>query len=93
MLCQTIKEGKDCVFMTQKGCGFNGGSCHPVVDACDGCSKIIENGTGKYCALYPDPASKWSFGGCPSATHNKTASEEKAQRINPLKASKRGNKK
>lgn len=93
MLCQTVKEGSECTFMTQKGCSFNGGSCHTIIDECGECANIIEYGTGKYCRLYPDPASKWSFGGCPSATHNKVAKEETAQKINPLKASKRGNKK
>jgi len=93
MLCETIKKGTECVFMTKKGCGFNGGSCHTIVEACEGCSHVIENGTASYCALYPDPASKWSFGGCPSASHNKVVTEEKTQKINPLKASKRKNKK
>ena len=26
MICQTIKSGIECGFMTKKGCGFNGGS-------------------------------------------------------------------
>ncbi len=93
MVCQTIREGSECVFMTKKGCGFNGGSCHNVVDECGECTKIIESPTGKHCMIYPDPASKWAFGGCPSASHNKLVKTEKAEKINPLKASKRGNKK
>ena len=90
MLCQTIKEGAECVFMTRKGCNFNGGSCHPIIDKCEGCSRSVEYPTGKYCAIYPDPAGKWAIGGCPSATHIEKTAEEEAQKINPLKASKRG---
>lgn len=93
MVCQTIKEGTECVFMTKEGCGFNGGSCHQIIDQCEGCTKIIEVSDGKYCMIYPDPTSKWVFGGCPSASHNKTAKTEKVEKINPLKASKRKNKK
>ena len=90
MLCQTVKKGSECVFMTKKGCSFNGGSCHPIIDKCEGCSKCIEYSGVKYCIVYPDPAGKWAVGGCPSATHIEKTAGETAQEINPLKASKRG---
>ena len=32
MICQTIKNGIECGFMTKKGCGFNGGSCNAIID-------------------------------------------------------------
>ncbi len=42
MICQTIKNGIECGFMTKKGCGFNGGTCLVIIDKCEGCGKIIE---------------------------------------------------
>ena len=93
MVCQTIKAGTECVFMTKKGCGFNGGSCYQIIDKCEGCMKIVEHPTGKYCMVYPDPASKWAVGGCPAATHLKKATADGDQKINPLKASKRNGRK
>ncbi|MCD6153702.1 MAG: PxxKW family cysteine-rich protein [Syntrophobacterales bacterium] len=89
MVCQTIKAGIECAFMTKKGCGFNGGSCHQIIDKCEGCNKIIEYATGKYCMIYPNPAGKWAIGGCPSASHIKNDAGARDQKINPLKASKR----
>ncbi len=92
MLCETVKKGVDCAFMSKKGCGFIGGSCQPGVEKCEGCNKIFEYETGKYCKVYPDPKSKWLRGNCPSASHVKLVIKE-AQKINPLKASKRASKK
>ena len=71
MVCQTIKQGTECPFMTKKGCSFNGGSCHTIDEKCEGCAKIVELPTGSYCMIYPDPKAKWIIGGCPSATHVK----------------------
>lgn len=71
MICQTIKNGIECGFMTKKGCGFNGGACNVIIDKCEGCGKVIECPTGKYCRVYPDPAGKWRTGKCPTATHLK----------------------
>ena len=93
MVCQTVKAGVECAFMTKKGCGFNGGSCYQIIDKCDGCNKIIEHPTGKYCMVYPAPSSKWAVGGCPTATHIKKDLAGSSQKINPLKASKRGSRK
>ena len=93
MICQTTKSGVECGFMTKKGCGFNGGTCYAIIDKCDECGKIIEFTTGKYCRVYPDPASKWRAGKCPTATHIKVEIKEMTQKVNPLKASKRANKK
>ena len=89
MFCQTIKTGQECNFMSKKGCGFNGGSCHIVVDKCDGCNKIADLSAGQYCRVYPDPMSKWLSGNCPTASHIKREIKESAQKLNPLKASKR----
>lgn len=92
MVCQTVKVGLECAFMTKKGCGFNGGSCHVISEKCESCIKIIELSTGKYCTVYPDPQSKWLTGNCPTATHVKKEIKEATQKINPLKASKRSSK-
>src|SRR5512133_3923315 len=89
MICQTTKNGIECGFMTKKGCGFNGGSCVVIIDKCEGCNKIIECPTGKYCRVYPDPAVKWRTGKCPTASHIKVEIKESTQKVNPLKASKR----
>ncbi len=91
MICETVRKGMECFFMTKKGCKFNGGSCHPVVDQCNGCERIIELPSGKYCSVFPDPASKWRLGPCNMATHLKEDSknEGNGKKINPLKASKR----
>jgi len=93
MICQTIKTGTDCGLMTKKGCGFKGGACHPIVEQCEGCAKVAEYATGKYYKVYPEPSVKWLAGKCPTATHIKVEVKEAAQKINPLKASKRANKK
>jgi hypothetical protein len=92
MVCQTVKAGVECAFMTKKGCGFNGGNCYAVIEKCEGCNKIIESASGKFCRVYPDPTAKWSVGGCPTASHVKKAKEETSQKVNPLKASKRAQK-
>ncbi len=90
MICQTVKAGAECAFMTPKGCGYNGGACHPVVEKCEGCQRIIERDSGRFCAVYPNPAVKWKTGICNMATHVKVElSKQQQEKINPLKASKR----
>jgi len=68
MVCSSVKEGQDCFFMSKKGCGFNGGTCHIIVEECEGCQKAAEYTTGKYCTASPDPAAKWHAGRCNMAT-------------------------
>jgi hypothetical protein len=89
MVCTTLREGAECIFMTKKGCEFNGGSCHPVIDQCDGCQKIVEYPTGKFCMSFPEPSAKWKYGTCNMATHAKITHAKETHRLNPLKASKR----
>ena len=89
MLCTSVKEGSDCFFMTKKGCEFNGGTCHTVVEQCEGCQKNREYPTGKYCISFPDPATKWRTGICNMATHLKVTGKKGNGKLNPLKASKR----
>lgn len=89
MICTTIREGEDCVFMTAAGCSYNEGNCLPVVEECMGCQRMSEYPTGMYCKAAPDPSLKWKNGSCNMATHIKTTLESKKQKINPIKASKR----
>ncbi len=89
MICDTVRKGDSCVFMAATGCKYNGGACKPVVEQCEGCQRISEYETGKYCTAAPDPALKWKNGNCNMATHVKTVVETKKQKINPIKASKR----
>ncbi|MBF0498054.1 MAG: PxxKW family cysteine-rich protein [Deltaproteobacteria bacterium] len=89
MLCDTVKEGINCSFMSKKGCTFNQGACHPIIDKCEGCDKIKEFPSGRYCTIFPEPAIKWKSGHCNMATHVKIVVQEVKTKLNPLKASKR----
>jgi len=89
MVCASVRQGSECIFMSKRGCQFNGGSCHPVADQCDGCQRIIEIPTGKYCMSFPDPTIKWKTGVCNMATHIQINNKTGNVKVNPLKASKR----
>jgi len=91
MICETIRKGSECGFMTAKGCSYNGGRCHEAVEQCNGCQRKAQFNAGWYCTAFPEPARKWKNGNCNMATHIVVATEAKAK-INPLKASKRGQK-
>lgn len=93
MICETVKTGAECAFMTKSGCGYNGGFCHPVVEQCEGCQRTSEWSNGIYCTSYPNPAVKWRSSTCNFATHARAEQQGLQQKINPLKASKRSNKK
>ncbi|MBN1547651.1 MAG: PxxKW family cysteine-rich protein [Syntrophaceae bacterium] len=92
MLCQTVKEGVECTFMSKNGCTFIGGSCKTIIESCVGCNKVVEYPTGQYCKVYADPASRWTTGKCAIASHVSRDIKETTQKINPLKASKRASK-
>ena len=90
--CNTVKQGKDCVFMKKNGCSYNGGNCHPVVENCDDCSNIETFEQGNFCRVYAEPALKWNAGFCNMSTNSNgkdSETDSKAKKINPLKASKR----
>jgi len=89
MNCVTVKEGVECVFMSKKGCGYNGGTCHTVIDECTGCDRAKTFPSGVYCISVPDPKVKWRRGNCNLATHIKAEAKAAAPKLNPLKASKR----
>jgi len=90
MICDTIRKGVECPFMTAKGCSYNGGICHEIVENCQGCNRTIEHSSRWYCSACPQPSIKWKTGNCNLASHL-TAEAEKKAKVNPLKASKRGN--
>ena len=70
---------------------YSSGFFSPVVEQCDGCERIIEVDSNKYCKSYALPESKWKLGICNFATHQKPEIKIVAVKINPLKAAKRGN--
>ena len=90
MICTTIRKGDDCVFMSAKGCTFTDGCCQEVVPSCEGCGRTRQYDSGWYCTATPAPDSKWKSGHCNLATHIKLQQASRRQKINPLKASKRG---
>jgi len=61
----------------------------PVIDQCEGCDRIVEQDTTRYCKTYVNPAAKWRLGMCNFATHAKPEIKIVKVRINPLKAAKR----
>jgi len=89
MKCTTVKKGEECPFMTANGCSFNGGCCYQIVESCNGCDRVKAYEGGWYCTVAPDPSVKWKNGNCNMATHVAMESTEKAQKVNPIKASKR----
>jgi len=89
MVCVTVKNGVDCIFMKKSGCSYNGGKCYPIIENCEGCSRILDFEAGKYCVSFPYPAQKWQNGSCSMSSHIKKAQKVEDQKINPLKASKR----
>jgi hypothetical protein len=89
MKCETVLPGTECTFWTKNGCIFEGNSCQPVVEACEGCAHIVQSEVGLVCAIYPAPARKWAAGLCNFATHKKVEIENVEAKINPLKASKK----
>lgn len=89
MICATLKQGVECLFMKKSGCSYSEGKCYTVVENCEGCTRVVEFETGKYCTNFPYPAQKWQKGSCSMSTHVKKGQKAEAQKVNPLKASKR----
>ncbi len=89
MLCTTVRPNTECPFMAKEGCSYEGGVCNPIIDKCEGCARVIEFSSEKYCVSNPGPELKWKNGNCNLATHVVVEAKKK-QKINPIKASKRG---
>lgn len=90
MICETVRKGSECVFMASAGCSYDGGSCLTIDEKCDGCKRTVEYADEKYCVTCAAPGTKWKNGNCNLATHVKADGDKKKQKINPIKASKRG---
>ena len=82
--CTTTKEGFPCIFMKKAGCSFMGGTCYPVIDKCQGCTNVQDNG---YCSTYAFPRLKW-INTCPMATHIKKEEVKEKKILDPRKAAK-----
>ena len=70
---------------------YSSGFFTPITEQCDGCDRIIEVESNKYCQSYAIPEAKWKLGICNFATHVKPEIKTVVVKINPLKAAKRGN--
>ena len=68
---------------------YSSGIFNPVVEKCEGCDRIIEVDSTRYCKSYTTPEAKWKIGICNFATHVKPEISASKVRVNPLKASKR----
>jgi len=75
--------------MVKTGCSYRGGRCLTVSEKCEGCGNVREFPAGAFCAVFANPASKWTLGRCNFATHLKTDVKKDEKKLNPLKASKR----
>ena len=60
----------------------------PIVEACLGCGKIIQDGEKQICNNYPIPKNMWRARNCLMATHLKREVTPEKE-VNPLKKSKR----
>ncbi len=68
---------------------YTSGMFNPIIEKCDGCNRIIEAESAKYCKTYTSPEAKWRLGLCNFATHIKREITTTSVKINPIKASKR----
>ena len=68
---------------------YTSGQFQQVIDKCEGCERMVEIETAKYCSTYAMPEAKWRLGLCNFATHVKQEIAVSTLKINPLKASKR----
>lgn len=68
---------------------YTSGLFNPISEKCEGCERIIEAASIKYCQTYVSPEAKWRLGLCNFATHVKPELATAKTKVNPLKASKR----
>ena len=90
MICETIRKGMECAFMTKKGCSYQEGLCREIVENCNGCNRSVEFASRWYCNAFPEPSKKWKTGNCTMASHVAATVSASKAKLNPLKASKRG---
>ena len=76
--------------MTAEGMKFHGAIFQPVIEKCEGCSRVRGFEGSSYCSSYAAPQAKWALGTCNFSTHTKVATGAQGKgKVNPLKASKR----
>jgi hypothetical protein len=68
---------------------YTSGEFQPIIEKCEGCERIIEVESSRYCRTYVNPEAKWKLGICNFATHVKPEITTAKVKVNPLKASKR----
>jgi hypothetical protein len=68
---------------------YASGEFKPIAEKCEGCERITEVESTRYCRTYVDPEAKWRLGICNFATHVKPEITLAKIKVNPLKASKR----
>ncbi len=68
---------------------YASGLFNPISEKCEGCERIVEAASNKYCQTYVSPEAKWRLGLCNFATHVKPELATAKTKVNPLKASKR----
>lgn len=68
---------------------YTSGLFSPISEKCEGCERIVEAASTKYCQTYVTPEAKWRLGLCNFATHVKPELATAKTKVNPLKASKR----
>jgi len=68
---------------------YSSGLFNPISEKCEGCERIIEVSSTRYCRTYIAPEAKWRIGICNFATHVKPEIITAKTKVNPLKASKR----
>jgi hypothetical protein len=68
------------------------GRFQPIVEKCEGCARVVDVDSKRYCRSYVSPSAKWKLGFCNFATHAKPEIAVVKIRVNPLKAAKRASK-
>jgi len=84
-IAKSTKTGKD----QDDSARYTSGLFNQISEKCEGCERIVEVSSAKYCRTYIAPEAKWRIGICNFATHVKPEFISAKIKINPLKASKR----
>lgn len=90
MYCLSIKKGVACILAKKEGgCEM----CQTIVEKCQGCNRVVEFDSKKYCNAYIAPAQAWKLWDCNLASHLEVEKDKNKKKINPIKMSKRSSKK
>jgi len=63
----------------------------PIIDKCEGCSRIENIDGGQYCKAYINPTEKWKLGDCPlcSTIRKMEGNQQEKQRVGQQKQKKK----